>query len=64
VTVTAATSEEAAAKVGVKGTVGVDYKILKVGGEVSGEVAAKVGSARSFTWKISLPTSTLQVTEL
>jgi N-acetylmuramoyl-L-alanine amidase len=64
VTITAATSAEAAVKVGVKGTVGVDFKIFEVGGEVSGESDMKKGTAREISWKIVLPESTFDVSQV
>jgi N-acetylmuramoyl-L-alanine amidase len=64
VTITAATSAEAAVKVGAKGTVGVDFKIFEVGGEVSGESERKKGTSREISWKIVLPESTFDVSQV
>lgn len=63
VTVTATTSEEAAAKVGVKGTFGVDFKVFKAGGEISEEVSRRRGVSLAESWKVILPTSTFDVSQ-
>jgi N-acetylmuramoyl-L-alanine amidase len=61
VTVTAATSQEAVTKVGAKGSVGVDFKVFEIGGEVSSEAERRAGVARTITWKIILPTAALDI---
>lgn len=63
-TVTAATSEEAATKVGAKGTAGVDFKVFSVGGEVSTEEERKKGVSLAKTWKIILPTATFKINQI
>lgn len=63
-TVTAATSEEAATKVGAKGTAGVDFKVFSVGGEVSTEKEKKRGVSLSKTWKVILPTATFKINQI
>lgn len=64
VTVTAKTVEEAAKKVGAKGSIGVDYKIIKIGGEVSGEEATKKGEELALTWKVILPVAAFELTQV
>ena len=59
---TATTSEEAASKVGAKGTAGIDFKIISLGAEVSGEESRTKGESVSKSWKVTLPTSTFKVT--
>ncbi len=64
VTVSAKNSQEAADKVGVKGTMGVDFEVFKIGGEVSGETSTKTGTEVSLTWKVVMPTGALEVTQI
>ena len=54
VKVSAKTSQEASDKVGVKGTLGIDYKIVKAEGEISGETEKKKGSEVSTEWEVVL----------
>lgn len=61
VKVTATSSQEAASKVGAKGTMGVDFKVFSAGGEVSGEESRKKGRSRSLQYIIRIPTSTLDI---
>lgn len=61
VTVTAESSEEAAASVGASGTVGVDFEVVSLGGEVSTESSRTRGRRISQSWKVILPTSTFEV---
>ncbi|MGH7596275.1 MAG: papain-like cysteine protease family protein [bacterium] len=64
VTVTATTSEEAVEKIGLTGSVGVDFKIFKIGGEASTERQRSTTTTREFTWKIILPTATFVVNQV
>ena len=64
VTVTAATSEEAATKVGATGVAGVDFKVFSVGGEVSREKEEKKGVSLSKTWKVIFPAATLKIKQI
>jgi len=64
VPVTAQTSQEAAIKVGAKGSAGVDFEVVQFGGEVSAESERKKGTSRSYTWTVKLPLSTLTVRQL
>jgi hypothetical protein len=63
VTVTATSSEEAAVKVGATGSAGIDYKIFKVGGEVSKERGRTTTTGLEYSWKIILPTAVFDVTQ-
>ena len=64
VTVTATSSEEAAEKIGAKGSAGIDYKIFKIGGEISAERGRAMTTTREFSWKIILPQATFDVSQV
>ncbi len=51
-TTTAGKAEEAATKLGFKGTVGVDIKAVKLGGEVSQETEHKTSESQQDTWDV------------
>jgi len=59
--IAATSAAEAASKAGVKGTIGVDFKVVKTEGEVSGEVSRKRGASVSQKWKITIPTESLNI---
>lgn len=61
VEVVATNSSEAATKAGAKGTAGVDFKIFKVGGEVTGENSSKRGQSLAFKYKVILPAGNLDI---
>lgn len=50
--VRAKTMEEATEKIGVKGSVGLEFKVLKVGGEISKESEYKHGFEREVEWEV------------
>lgn len=50
--VKARTYQEATEKLGIKGTVGLEFKILKVGGEVSKESEYKQGFEQEVEWEV------------
>ncbi len=52
VKVRAKTMEEATEKIGVKGSVGLEFEILKVGGEVSKESEYKRGFEQEVEWEV------------
>jgi len=52
VKVRAKTMEEATEKIGVKGSVGLEFEILKVGGEVSKESEYKHGFEQEVEWEV------------
>ena len=64
VTVSAESSQEAAEKVGATGKAGVNFEVIELGGEVSGESERRKGSSRSLSWKVILPTSTFKLRQL
>ncbi len=64
VAVTARSSEEAAAKVGATGSAGVDFKIFKIGGEVSTERGRTTTTGLEYSWKIILPTAVFDVIQV
>src|SRR5205085_8310633 len=51
--VTAKTAEEATEKLGLKGTVGVEIKVVKLEGEVSKEDEKKKSQELSFEWEVT-----------
>lgn len=64
ITVKAGTNTEAAEKVGAKGTLDIDYKVVKVGGEVSGESSQTQGSSLETSWTVIMPGSAFKITQL
>ena len=44
--------EEATEKIGVKGSVGLEFEVLKVGGEVSKESEYKRGFEQEVEWEV------------
>jgi hypothetical protein len=56
--------KEATQKAGVKGTVGVDYKIVKVGGEVSGEVGDRQSFEEDVEFVIKVAKDTFTMKQL
>lgn len=52
VKVRAKTMEEATEKIGVKGSVGLEFEVLKVGGEVSKESEYKRGFEQEVEWEV------------
>lgn len=64
VTVTAATSQAAARSVGATGSVGIDFKVVSLGGEVRTDSTNTEASSRSRSWKVTLPTSTLDIRQV
>ncbi|HKK77714.1 MAG TPA: hypothetical protein VJ953_21725 [Saprospiraceae bacterium] len=61
VEVVATSSAEAASKSGAKGTAGVDYKILKIGGEISAEESNTRGESVAYRYKVILPAEDLNI---
>ncbi len=64
VTVTATSSEEAATKAGAKGTVGIEFEVIKLGGEVSKEEEQKKGMSKAITWKVTMGTPAFKVKQI
>ena len=64
VTVTAATSQEAARSAGATGSVGIDFKVVSLGGEVSTESMTSEGRSASRSWKVTIPTSTFDINQV
>jgi N-acetylmuramoyl-L-alanine amidase len=64
VTVEAESSQEAAEKVGVTGKAGVNFEVVELGGEVSGETERRKGNTRRMSWKVILPTATFRLRQL
>jgi hypothetical protein len=61
VEVTASSEDEAAHKVGAKGSAGIDWEILKIGGEVSGEDSNSTKKGTSIKYKVTLPGGALTI---
>ncbi len=61
--VTAKTSEEAASKVGAKGTVGVEIEVISLGGEVSAEDEKKQGKEMSIEYEVTWTTDNLELSQ-
>jgi hypothetical protein len=64
VTVKASSGETAGYKVGAKGTAGLDFKVYKVGGEVSGARTGTTTSSQEVTWKVVLPGSAFDLKQI
>lgn len=61
VEITASSEDEAAQKVGAKGSAGIDWEILKIGGEVSTEDSTSTKTGKSIKYKVTLPGSALTI---
>jgi len=61
VEITATSAEEAANKAGAKGTAGIDFKVISIGGEVSGETERRKGTSISKKYKVIKATDTLEL---
>jgi hypothetical protein len=64
VTVTASDSETAAHKAGATGSAGIEWKIIKIGGEISSEDEESRTTGRSEEWTIRIPKDNLKLTQL
>ncbi len=64
VTVSASDSETAAHKAGVTGSAGIEFKIIKVGGEYTSEDENSRTTGRSEEWTIRVPRENLKHTQL
>jgi len=64
VTVSAKDEQTAAHKAGVKGSAGIEFKIIKVGGEISSEDEESHTTGRSQEWTVRIPRENLKLTQL
>jgi hypothetical protein len=64
ITVSASDSETAAHKAGVTGSAGIEWKIIKVGGEYASEDENSRTTGRSEEWTIRVPRENLKLTQL
>ncbi len=64
ITVSASDSATAAHKAGVKGSAGIEWKIIKVGGEYASEDSTSHTTGRSEEWTIRVPRENLKLTQL
>ncbi|MPZ82749.1 MAG: hypothetical protein GEV28_21045 [Actinophytocola sp.] len=64
VTVSAKDEQTAAHKAGAKGSAGLDWKIIKVGGEVSTEDSDSHTTGRTEQWTVRVPRDNLKLTQL
>lgn len=64
ITVSAKDEQTAAHKAGAKGSAGLDWKIIKVGGEVSTEDSDSHTTGRTEQWTVRVPRDNLKLTQL
>lgn len=64
VTVSASDEQTAAHMAGAKGSAGLDFKIIKVGGEVSTEDSDSHTTGRTEEWTVRVPRGNLRLTQL
>jgi hypothetical protein len=64
ITVSASDSETAASKAGVKGSAGIEWKIIKIGGEYASETSESRTTGHSQEWTIRVPRENLKLTQL
>lgn len=64
VTVSAKDEQTAAHKAGAKGSAGLDWKIIKVGGEVSTEDSDSHTTGRTEQWTVRVPRDNIKLTQL
>jgi len=64
VTVTASDSETAAHKAGVTGSAGIEFKIIKVGGEITSEDEESHTTGHSQEWTIRIPKDNLKLNQV
>lgn len=64
ITVTAVSSAAAANQVGAKGTMGVDFEVFEVGGEVSQSTTTTRGQSLSKSYKVILPKNTFTIRQV
>jgi hypothetical protein len=64
ITVSASDQETAAHKAGAKGSAGIEWKIIKVGGEYATEDSHSRTTGRSEEWTVRIPRDNLKLTQL
>lgn len=64
ITVSASDSETAAHKAGVTGSAGIEWKVIKIGGEYTSEDENSRTTAHSQEWTIRVPKENLKLTQL
>jgi hypothetical protein len=64
VTVSARDEETAAHKAGAKGSAGLDWKIIKIGGELSTEDSESHTTGHGEQWTVRVPRDNLRITQL
>jgi hypothetical protein len=64
VNVTASDEQTAAHKAGAKGSAGLDWKIIKIGGEVSSEDSTSHATGHSEQWTVRVPLENIELTQL
>ncbi|HEY0454490.1 hypothetical protein [Actinophytocola sp.] len=64
ITVSAKDEQTAAHKAGAKGSAGLDWKIIKVGGEISTEDSDSHTTGRTEQWTVRVPRDNLKLTQL
>lgn len=64
VTVTASDSQTAAEKAGVTGSAGIEFKVIKIGGEYTSETEESRTTGQSQEWTIRIPKDNLKLTQV
>jgi hypothetical protein len=64
VNVTASDSETAAHKAGVTGSAGIEWSVIKVGGEISSETEDSHTTGRSTEWTIRIPKEDMEIEQV
>ena len=64
ITVNASDSQTAAHKAGVTGSAGIEWKVIKIGGEYTSETEESRTTAHSQEWTIRIPKDNLKLTQL
>jgi hypothetical protein len=64
ITVSASDQQTAAHKAGAKGEAGIEFKIIKIGGEVSTEDENSHTTGRTEEWTVRIPKDNLKLTQL
>ncbi|MBB4909105.1 hypothetical protein [Actinophytocola algeriensis] len=64
ITVTASDSQTAAEKAGVTGSAGIEFKVIKIGGEYTSETEQSRTTGHSQEWTIRVPKDNIKLTQV
>jgi hypothetical protein len=64
ITVTASDSQTAAEKAGVTGSAGIEFKVIKIGGEYTSETENSRTTGQSQEWTIRIPKDNIKLTQV